>query len=36
MSGEPEFLVNDHNDKVGGPVEYLDHRDYNKPLYLPG
>ena len=36
MSGDPEVLVNDYNDKVGGSRDYLDQLDYNKPLYLPG
>ncbi|KAM4578252.1 occludin b [Fundulus diaphanus] len=36
VSGEPEVLVNDPNDRVGGSRDYLDKMDYNKPLYLPG
>ncbi|KAM4746686.1 occludin b [Anableps anableps] len=36
VSGEPEMLVNDPNDRVGGSRDYLDKLDYNKPLYLPG
>ncbi|XP_008417518.1 occludin b isoform X1 [Poecilia reticulata] len=36
VSGEPEMLVRDPNDRVGGSREYLDKLDYSKPLYLPG
>lgn len=36
VSGNPEVLVNDRNDKVGGSRDYLDQSDYKKPLYLPG
>ncbi|XP_029916843.1 occludin b [Myripristis murdjan] len=36
VSGEPEALVNDYNDRVGGSRDYLDRLDYNKPIYLPG
>ncbi|XP_023253321.1 occludin isoform X1 [Seriola lalandi dorsalis] len=36
VSGNPEVLVSDYNDKVGGSKDYLDRLDHNKPLYLPG
>ncbi|KAM3867778.1 occludin b [Diretmus argenteus] len=36
VSGEPEALVNDFNDHVGGSRDYLERLNYNKPLYLPG
>ncbi|XP_060927957.1 MARVEL domain-containing protein 2-like [Limanda limanda] len=35
VTGDPEIMVNDYNDKVGGSRDYLDRLD-NKPLYLPG
>ncbi|XP_015244357.1 PREDICTED: occludin [Cyprinodon variegatus] len=36
VSGHPEVLDNDPNDRVGGSRDYLDKLEYNKPLYLPG
>ncbi|KAK0142324.1 Occludin [Merluccius polli] len=36
VSGEPEVLLNDPNDAVGGSRNYLDRPNYNKPIYLPG
>ncbi|XP_063049748.1 uncharacterized protein LOC134444346 [Engraulis encrasicolus] len=36
VSGEPEALVNDYNDKVGGSRNYLDESVDRKPIYLPG
>ncbi|XP_041854636.1 LOW QUALITY PROTEIN: MARVEL domain-containing protein 2b [Melanotaenia boesemani] len=36
VSGEPEMLVNDYNNHVGGSRNYLDQLDNSKPLYLPG
>ncbi|KAM7392197.1 hypothetical protein PAMP_022826 [Pampus punctatissimus] len=36
VSGDPEVLVSDYNDKVGGSRDYLDRLDHNRPLYLPG
>lgn len=36
VSGVPDVLDNDANDRVGGSRDYLDKVDYNKPLYLPG
>ncbi|XP_037536561.1 occludin b [Nematolebias whitei] len=36
VSGDPEVMLNDYNDKVGGSRDFLDQPDYNKPLYLPG
>ncbi|XP_034026893.1 occludin b isoform X2 [Thalassophryne amazonica] len=36
VSGEPEVLLNDPNDKVRGSRDYLDKLDNKLPLYLPG
>ncbi|XP_077456014.1 occludin b [Stigmatopora argus] len=36
VSGEPETLMNDYNDQVGAPPDYIDHMERDKPLYLPG
>ncbi|XP_029998374.1 occludin b [Sphaeramia orbicularis] len=36
VSGEPEVLVSDYNDRVGGSRDFLDKLESNKPLYLPG
>ncbi|XP_017296232.1 occludin b [Kryptolebias marmoratus] len=36
VSGQPEPMLNDYNDQVGGSREYLDQPNNNKPLYLPG
>lgn len=33
VSGEPDALVNDYNDQVGGSRDFLDKA---KPIYLPG
>ncbi|KAL2091901.1 hypothetical protein ACEWY4_011699 [Coilia grayii] len=36
VSGEPEALVNDYNEQVGGSRHVLDESVDTKPIYLPG
>ncbi|XP_029365697.1 occludin b [Echeneis naucrates] len=36
VSSDPEVLLNDYNDKVGGSRNDMDRMDHSRPLYLPG
>ncbi|KAM9392310.1 occludin b [Pholidichthys leucotaenia] len=36
ISGDPEVMLHDPNNKVGELRDSIDHLGYNKPLYLPG
>ncbi|XP_062399815.1 MARVEL domain-containing protein 2b [Sardina pilchardus] len=37
VSGEPNALVNDYNDRVGGSINFLDEGlNKERPIYLPG